>query len=209
VLPDQPGRLFATGRQQKVPYMTGGNSWEASLGRMIGGGFSPAFAARLVPDADKARLYPGLSGEALNDAVFGDLVILSHSRYLATQMHALQAPVHVYHLSYVAEDRRTRQPGAAHADDIAFVMGTLEAETDLTRVTAEDQAVSTLMTGYWVEFARRGDPNRADLPAWPAWEPGSDQVLEIGAEAVVRRDFLAERMAYHLQRGQEMLERSP
>ena len=49
ILPDQPGRLFALGRQQKVPYMTGGNSWEASLGRMIGGGFSPAFAARLVP----------------------------------------------------------------------------------------------------------------------------------------------------------------
>jgi para-nitrobenzyl esterase len=209
ILPDQPGRLFVLGRQQKVPYMTGGNSWEASLGRMIGGGFSPAFAARLVPAADKARLYPGLSGDALDDAVFADLVILSQSRYLANQMYALRVPVHVYHFSRVADDRRARQPGAAHADDIAFVMGTLDAETDLARVTEQDRSISRLMRDYWVEFARRGDPNRTGLPAWPAYEPGSARVLEIGDEIAVRDDFLAERMEFHMQRGQEMLERSP
>lgn len=209
ILPDQPGRLFARGEQQKVPYLTGGNSWEASLGRLIGGGFSPAFAARLVPAADKARLYPGLGGEALDDAIFGDLVILSHSRYVANQMRAVQAPVHAYHFSYVADDRRARQPGAAHADDIAFVMGTLDVETDLARVTEEDRSVSRLMIDYWVEFARRGDPNRAGLPEWPAYEPGSARVLEIGDEIAVRDDFLAGRMEFHIRRGQEMLERAP
>ncbi len=209
ILPDQPGRLFARGEQQKVPYMTGGNSWEASLGHLIGGGFSPAFAAKLVPAADKARLYPGQTGEALDDAIFGDLVILAHSRYLANQMHAVQAPVHAWYLSYVADDRRTRQPGAAHADDIAFVMGTLDAEADLSRITEDDRRISSLMTDYWVEFARRGDPNRAGLPAWPAYEPGSARVLEIGDEIAVREDFLAGRMEFHMKRGQEMLERSP
>jgi para-nitrobenzyl esterase len=209
VLPDQPGRLFAMGKQAKVAYMTGGNSWEASLGRMIGGGFSPAFASRLVPAADKARLYPGLSGEVLDDAVFGDLVILSHSRYVANQMCALRAPVHAYYFSHVADDRRARQPGVAHADDIAFVMGTLDAETGLTRVTDQDRRISRLMMDYWVAFARRGDPNQAGLPDWPAYEPGSARVLEIGDEIAVRNGFLAERMSYHLQRGQEMLERVP
>lgn len=209
ILPDQPGRLFARGEQQKVPYMTGGNSWEASLGHLIGGGFSPAFAARLVPAADKARLYPGLTGEALDDAIFGDLVILSHSRYVANQMQAVQAPVHAYYLSYVADDRRARQPGAAHADDIAFVMGTLDAEADLKHVTEKDRRISRLMTDYWVEFARRGDPNRVGLPQWPAYEPRSARVLEIGDEIVVREDFLTGRMEFHMKRGQEMLERSP
>ena len=209
ILPDQPGRLFATGRQQKVPYMTGGNSWEASLGHLIGGGFSPAFAAKLVPAADKARLYSGLSGEALDDAVFGDLVILSHSRYVANQMRVRQASVHAYYFSYVADDRRARQPGAAHTDDIAFVMGTLDAETDLHHVTAQDRSVSRLMMDYWVEFARRGDPNQAGMPEWPAYEPGSPRVLEIGDEILVRQDFLDERMEFHMKRGQEMLERSP
>ncbi len=207
-LPDQPGLLFAAGRQARVPYLTGGNSWEASLGRLIGGGFSPAFAARLVPAADKARLYPGLAGDALDDAVFGDLVILSHSRFLAERMHEQGQPVYSYHFSYVADDRRARQPGAAHADDIPFVMGTLAAEPDLPRVTRRDQAVSRLMGDYWAQFARTGDPNGPGLPAWPAFEPASAPVLEIGARTGVREGFLAARMAYHLERGRALLQGS-
>jgi carboxylesterase type B len=124
-LPDQVGLLFAKGSQQKVPYITGGNSWEASLGRMIGGGFSPAIAAKLVPDADKARLYPGLGGERL------------------------------------------------------------DAETSLACVTERDRFVSTLMTSYWVRFARTGSPNGPGLPDWPAWEPASARVLDIGDEVLV------------------------
>ncbi|MBN8281450.1 MAG: carboxylesterase family protein, partial [Gammaproteobacteria bacterium] len=207
-LPDQPGLLFAAGRQARVPYLTGGNSWEASLGRLIGGGFSPAFAARLVPAAEKARLYPGLAGDALDDAVFGDLVILSHSRYLAERMRAQGLPVFSYHFSYVADDRRARQPGAAHADDISFVMGTLAAEPGLRHISRRDRAVSRLMGDYWASFARTGDPNGPGLPAWPAFEPGLGPMLEIGATTRVREGFLAERMAYHLERGQALLEAS-
>lgn len=207
-LPDQVGLLFAAGLQQKVPYMTGGNSWEASLGRMIGGGFSPAVAAKLVPAGDKARLYPGLDGERLDDAVFGDLVILANSRYLARQMRQSGAPVYMYYFAYVAADRRGHQPGAAHADDIPYVMGTLDTETSLNRVTARDRTVSTLMTDYWVRFARTGNPNGPQLPDWPAWEPGTARVLEIGDEVSVRDGFLAERMNYHLERGQALLNQS-
>ena len=88
-------------------------------------------------------------------------------------------------------------------------MGTLDAEADLARVTEQDRSVSRLMIDYWVEFARSGDPNRAGLPEWPAYEPESARVLEIGDEIAVRDDFLAGRMEFHIRRGQEMLERSP
>lgn len=205
-LPDQPGLLFAAGKQQRVPYITGGNSWEASLGRQIGGGFSPAFAARLVPAADKARLYPNLEGEPLDDAIFGDLIILSHSRYLAAQMHTAGSPVYAYHMSYVAADRRARQPGAAHTDDIAFVMGTLDTESDLTTVTTQDRETSRLLTNYWVQFARTGNPNAPGLPAWPEYEPATAPVLEVGDDVAVRYGLLAERMDYHIQRGKALLD---
>jgi len=206
-LPDQVGLIFARGEQAAVPYITGGNSWEASLGRLIGGGFSPAIAARLVPAEDKARLYPGLSGEALDEAVFGDLVILAPGRYLAGRMQARGVPVYAYHFSYVADARRSTQPGAAHADDIAFVMGTLAEEPGLTRITDQDRAVSTLMTRYWANFARSGDPNGPGLPEWPAWSPPPPwKLLEIGDTVAVREDFLAGRLQYHVQRGEARLQ---
>ena len=207
-LPDQVGLLFAAGAQQKVPYITGGNSWEASLGRAIGGGFSPAIATRLVPEVDKARLYPGLAGDTLDDAVFGDLVILSQTRYLAGQMRQAGAPTYVYFLSYVASARRDHQPGAAHADDIPFVMGTLDRDPRLTTVSRQDRAVSALMTDYWVQFAKTGNPNQPGLPSWPVWERDTafTPVLEIGNEAAVREGLLADRLAYHVHRGQARLD---
>ena len=103
IIPDQLGFLYAEGKQHKVPYMNGGVSWEASLGRSIGGGFSPEFAAKLVPPVDQVRLYPGLSGEALEDRIFGDLIIMSGSRHIANSMSAIGAPVYSFYFTYVPE----------------------------------------------------------------------------------------------------------
>ena len=207
-IPDQLGVLYAQGKQHKVPYMNGGVSWEASLGRRIGGGFSPEFAAKLVPAADQARLYPGLSGEALEDRIFGDIIIMTGSRHIANSMFAIDAPVYSFYFSYVPAGRRGKQPGVAHADDIAFVMRTLETEQDLDVITDRDQEVAALISAYWVQFAKTGNPNGADRPEWPAYDPDTARVLEIGDEIIVHDDFLAERLAYHLKRGGDLLERS-
>jgi para-nitrobenzyl esterase len=208
IVPDQLGILYAEGRQHRVPYMTGGVSWEAALGRAIGGGFSPEFAARLVPDDEKQRLYPGLSGEALEDQIFADVVMFTASRHLANSMAAIGAPIYCYYFSYVPEDRRDRQPGVAHADDIAFVMQTLHTEKDLAFITERDWEVSQLISAYWVQFAKTGNPNGPGLPEWPAYDPDTARVIEIGDQTVVHDYFRAERMAFHLQRAKDLLEKS-
>jgi para-nitrobenzyl esterase len=206
--PDQVAVLTAAGKMHKVPYLTGGNNWEASLGREIGGGFSPEFAGKLVPAADKERLYPGLEGEALDDQIFGDLIVLSGSRYMANQMVAQGVPVYSYYFTYVADARRATQPGAAHTDDIAFVLQTLDSEDDLEdAVTLRDRRISELMSSYWVQFAKTGNPNRQDLPEWPAYAGDNGPILEIGDEIVVHDKLLEERMEFHIERGQDFLER--
>jgi para-nitrobenzyl esterase len=205
VIPGQPASLYAAGKHHSVPYITGGVSWEASLGRAIGGGFSPASAAMLVPAEDKLRLYSGLEGEELEDAIFGDLLALSSSRYLAENVSLNNKNVYRFLFSYLAEDRRARQPGVAHTDDIAFVMQTLDKEADLEIITDRDWEVSQLISAYWVQFAKTGNPNREGLPEWPAFQPESPRTLEIGDEVIVHEDFLGDRMAYHVQRGVEMV----
>ena len=206
-IPDQVGLLTAAGKYHHVPYITGGNSWEASLGREIGGGFSPEFAAKLVPQGEKDRLYAGLDEVELADQAFGDLIVLSGSRYTAMQLAKGGSPVYSYYLSYVAADRRAAQPGAAHTDDIAFVMQTLDNEDDLEKVSPEDCDVSDLMSAYWVQFARTGNPNRAGLPEWPQFEDGQVTVLEIGDTTIVRDELFDERMNFHINRATDLLNR--
>jgi para-nitrobenzyl esterase len=208
VLPNQVGFLTAAGKMHKVPYLNGGNDWEASLGRQIGGGFSPEFAGKLVSAEDKARVYSGLEGDALNDQIFGDLIVLSGARYYANQMAAQGLPVYSYFLTYLAEARRGKQPGVAHTDDIAFVLQTLDNESGLEFVSARDREISQLMSAYWVQFARTGNPNREDLPDWPVYTEEQGRILEIGDTLVVRERLYDERMQFHIERGSAMLERA-
>lgn len=208
LLPEQPGLAYARGHQHKVPYITGGVSWEASLGRSIGGGFSPEMSAKLVPQADKDRLYPGLTGVELEDTIFGDLVVLSASRHVARSMYEIGAPTYSYYFSYLADARRGKQPGVAHQDDIAFVLQTLETEKDLDPITPRDREMSELISAYWVQFAKTGNPNREGLPKWPAFDPFTARVLEIGDETTVHDNFIADRMAFHIGRGLDMAEKN-
>jgi len=204
VIPDHAGLLFAQGKQHDVPFLIGGNSWEASLGRQIGGGFSPKFISRLVPKKDKDILYPGLNGEELEDQVFGDLVLLSTGRYMANQMAYVDSKTYHYHFSYVASEKVNQQPGAAHSDDIAFVMKTLGVE--LNNVSEKDKQISNSMHNYWVQFAKTGDPNVSGQTHWTAYNQDNGSVLEIGDTIVLRNDFLNERINYHINRGVDFLQ---
>jgi len=203
-IPDQVGLLFAEGRQNNVPYLTGGVSWEAKLGRQIGGPFSPDVMVRIIPDEDKARLYPGMRGKTLADAVFGDLIIHSQSRYLGDMMGNVSSPTYQYYFSYLADERRGTDPGVGHADEIAFVMQTLD--TELEAATDKDHEVSKLISSYWVQFAKTGNPNRPGLPDWPEYHAEAPFVLEIGDEVRLHEGLESERIAYHKQRGIVKLE---
>ena len=204
LIPDHVGLLFAQGKQHDVPFLIGGNSWEASLGRQIGGGFSPKFISRLVPKKDKDTLYPGLQGEQLEDQVFGDLVLLSTGRYMANQMAYVDAKTYHYHFSYVASEKVNKQPGAAHADDIAFVMKTLGVE--LENVSEKDKQISNLMHNYWVQFAKTGNPNLPGQPKWTPYNQDNGSVLEIGDTIALKNNFLNERINYHINRGTNFLQ---
>ncbi|MEJ2140034.1 MAG: carboxylesterase family protein [Gammaproteobacteria bacterium] len=149
-----------------------------------------------------------MTGDALSDQIFGDLIVLSGSSYTADQMVKSGAPVYRYFMSYVAQARRDSQPGVAHTNDIAFVMQTLENEPDLDVITAEDRGVSDLMSAYWVQFAKSGNPNRAGLPEWPAYDLQLKRTLEIGDAITVREDMLGERMDFHIARGLDLLEKA-
>jgi carboxylesterase type B len=160
---------------------------------------------RIVPDEDKLRLYSGMTGKTLADAVFGDLIIHSQSRYLGDMMENVSSPSYQYYFSYLADERRATDPGVGHADEIAFVMQTLDA--DLNAVTDKDREVSKLISSYWVQFAQNGNPNGPGLPEWPAYRADAPFVLEIGDEVILHEDLEPDRLNYHKARGIANLEK--
>jgi carboxylesterase type B len=84
-------------------------------------------------------------------------------------------------------------------------MQTLDTEKDLDPITPRDWEKSELISAYWAQFAKTGNPNRGGLPEWPAFEPDTAPILEIGDETVVREQFISDRLAFHIKRALDML----
>jgi para-nitrobenzyl esterase len=76
--------------------------------------------------------------------------------------------------------------GAFHSGEIAYALNTL----DMWKRPWEpaDRKLSGQMSGYWVNFARTGNPNGAGLPEWPAYSPADERLLKLG-EAVEAIDM--------------------
>ena len=58
--------------------------------------------------------------------------------------------------------------GAYHSAEIEYVFGTLDSKAGMPW-RPEDRSLSDLMQKYWVNFARKADPNSPGLPSWPVY----------------------------------------
>jgi para-nitrobenzyl esterase len=81
-------------------------------------------------------------------------------------------PAYVYYF-----DHRTpaTPDGATHGAEIPYVFGNLDARQGSP--PAAEATLSERMMGYWVNFAKTGDPNGAGLPTWPVFTENTQQVM--------------------------------
>jgi para-nitrobenzyl esterase len=104
--------------------------------------------------------------------------MVAGARSLAGQLAAQGVPVYAYRFSYVAES--VKEAGAQHATDIPFFFDTAAIKYG-DKATRRDRAISRAMSIYLVNFAKRGDPNGAGLPAWPRYARASDEIMDFAA----------------------------
>ena len=85
--------------------------------------------------------------------------------------------------------------GAAHASEIEYVFGTLDSLKLAWRDV--DRRVSDLMSTYWTNFAKTGDPNGEGLPEWTVYNRNQERpLLRIKAEPVIENDTDRERFEF-------------
>ena len=74
------------------------------------------------------------------------------------------------------------QFGAFHSGEIVYAYDNLHT---LDRPWEEvDQEIADLMSEYWVNFARSGDPNGPGLPRWDPYDPRGEKVMIINTVSV-------------------------
>ncbi len=186
LLTETPTQAFACGHALDVPLIIGSNSNEASLLRTFGvnagaADLSPelrqVYAAEAATDADLARVN------------FNDHVMGAPARWIAARA-SNGARAWLYYFSYVPERQRQTRPGTNHASEIPFVFDSLDAVPGRTPlITPSERATAALAHSCWVGFAKTGAPVCAGRQAWPAYEPGTDELLEFGVESGVRQHF--------------------
>ncbi|WP_158257961.1 carboxylesterase/lipase family protein [Sphingopyxis lindanitolerans] len=200
LIPDDIGRSFRDGKQAPVPYMAGSTSWEASLLHYATPPVPPRAILYGIGDVEAARAaFGGLDDAALAQAWFANSVFLGTARYLTNASAKVGQPAWLYYFDYLPKAVRGTVPGVAHGDEVPYIFGTLPGKSRVTpadAVTDDDRAVAALMTAYWTNFAKRGNPNAEGLPALARRVVGDNGMNILDANPRVDPHFMEQSMLF-------------
>ena len=127
------------------------------------------------------RLYPAANDEdaaLMNNAASRDNSRVSTYLWGIEWTKTAKQPVFTYTWGHAPPGPSHDMRGAYHGSEIDYVFNNLYA-TDLPW-TDDDRRIAEIMSSYWVNIATRGDPNGPGLPLWPAYDPASPTVMELG-----------------------------
>jgi para-nitrobenzyl esterase len=188
-LPESPSKIYAGGQQAHVPLLAGWNADEQSYQGFLGKDppTPEAYAAKVrsVFKQDAGRIlkfYPGTTEaqvkESAHDLASDRFIVYSTWKWLDMQVKTGSVPVYRYRFEQ-APPQPAGEPshGAYHSADIEFVFGDLASKA--LPWTDADRKLSDLMSSYWTNFAKSGDPNGPGLPQWPAYKPPSYDVMHL------------------------------
>ncbi len=176
VVPASIYEIYLEGSQSDVPMLMGWNEEDVVFTNYVGAEeFGKQLSGRFGSYADSfKKLYPAHSEEeavqsqiALSrDQVFGSQVFT----WALMQEQTGDDPVYLYNFnrSLPAYGPET-EFGAFHSGELVYAydnLATLDRPWEPV-----DQYIATIMSQYWVNFARQGNPNGPGVPEWQPFGP--------------------------------------
>ncbi len=216
VLKATPLQMIREGDYNKVPFMAGSNRDEFGKAMKL---IPKYYYARPNKYEDKLIEEFGLSKKLARELVelyplseFDNRPVEAYGRMFGVDA-ALACPTYLGLLAASDQDNKTfyyrfeyddflygKYMGAAHAMEIPFVFGNLDrAPADMLYKgdnLEKASALSEIMMGYWINFARTGDPNGEGLPQWPEFESDDQRIMILDNEVYPISSDMAERCEF-------------
>jgi len=176
-MPESPRDIYAAGKQAHVPLLAGWNTDEQPAAAFFGKdpqtaeAYTEKMKTLYGENAGKMlELYPAATESQLKEsatALAGDRFIsYSTWKWIDEQSRTGSSPVYRYHFEQAPpQPAGTPSRGAYHSADIDYVFETLESRP--LPWTDADRKLSDIISSYWTNFAKTGDPNGPGLPKWP------------------------------------------
>jgi para-nitrobenzyl esterase len=197
VLPEPGTKIYAEGRQQKVPLLIGNNSQEMQP-RGAPGDIRQMISQRYGPLADRALAAYGVGGanDPQPDPENGTLMlqfITDNSFRCGTVQEliwhtAAGNPGYEYQFSRTVHGQEAL--GAPHASEIPFIFGTLPVWQNMRKYNDSDQQYAPQMQEYWTNFAKTGDPNGGKLVKWPKFDATARAYMDFTDAGPVAKEGL-------------------
>lgn len=193
VLPDTIYNIFAKGKQNDVPILIGSNANEGALfvtlpwpenGAVSAEKFKEQVRATYKDKADEfLKLFPcNTDDEAIKSQVESgtDQWFSWHMHTWAKlQTETGKSKVYLYYFNHAQPGPANwKELGATHGFEIPYAYDNLRL-FDL-QFTEADKKIANIMSSYWFNFAKTGNPNGDSLPRWTCYDDKSDKVMSIG-----------------------------
>ncbi len=184
VLPDAIVTIFKQGKENKVALITG---WNEDEGLMFGplkkaADFIKETNERYGADAQTfLKYYP-----ADNDSIAAisqlklsrDMIFGMHNYTWANIQSGKGSPTFVYR--FVRKPPATGEYvkyGAFHTAEVPYAYDNLKFVNRPWE--AGDHKLASIMSSYWANFSKTGNPNGKDLPVWDAYDNTSKKVMMV------------------------------
>jgi para-nitrobenzyl esterase len=185
VQPAPAGEMFAQGKQNDVPTLTGCNMHEGGASphpTTTAEAFQRQVRQRYGDLADEfLKLYPAANDEqaspSQNESSW-DLERVSQELWAVNRGKTARTKAYTYFWDHTLPGPDADRYGAFHTSEVPYVMNTL-AMSDRP-FTDADRKIAEMMSSYWANFIRTGDPNGKGLPQWPSTSDAPGMTMEVG-----------------------------